>query len=63
MTSPEFDIHKIKCPDCGAINSVMSNAIVVTTPIDCSKCHLPLGHWGEARLKYGTPPKGIPEGA
>ena len=56
MTSSDFDIHKIKCPDCGTINSVMANTIQITTPIDCSNCHLPLGLWGEARLKYGTPP-------
>jgi ribosomal protein S27E len=63
MTSSDFEIHKITCPECGTVNSVMSNAIMVTTPIDCSKCHLPLGMWGEARMKYGTPPKALPEGA
>lgn len=63
MTSSDFEIHKITCPECGTVNSVMSNAIMVTTPIDCSKCHLPLGMWGEARMKYGTPPAALPEGA
>jgi len=63
MTSPDFETHKIICPECGTVNSVISNAIMVTTPIDCSKCRLPLGMWGEARTKYGTPPAALPEGA
>lgn len=55
MTSDNFETHKITCPECGTVNSVISNTIGTATPIDCSKCHASLGRWGEAQLKFATP--------